>query len=86
MTSMDTAVFKTTIGLLVNQGKDQRLPNEGEITDPKYLGLIVRQIDDSKSTLDELPRLEDLLAGISFVEEGIELLYEVFEKARTRSE
>ena len=86
MTSMDTAVFKTTIGLLVNQGKDQRLPNEGEITDPKYLGLIVRQIDDSKSKLDELPRLEDLLAGISFVEEGIELLYEVFEKARTRSE
>ena len=47
--------------------------------------MIVREIDDIKSKLDGLSR-KDLLASISFFEEGIELLYEVFDKARCRSE
>ena len=45
----------------------------------------MREIDDIKSKLDGLLR-KDLLASISFFEEGIELLYEVFDKARSRSE
>ncbi len=82
-----TAVFKATIGLLVNKGRDKLAEKlrDGDVTDQKFRGLIVREIDDIKSMLDGLAR-KDLLASISFFEEGIELLYVVFDKARTRSE
>ena len=91
MSSMVTAVFKATIGLLVNNGKDWAAEKlkEGDVTaavtDQNFRGLIVREIDDIKSKLDGLSR-KDLLASISFFQEGIELLYEVFDKARYRSE
>ena len=87
MSSIVTAVFKATIGLLVNKGRDvaaERL-KEGDVTDQKFRGLIVREIDDIKSKLDGLAR-KDLLASMSFFREGIELLYEVFQKASHRSE
>ena len=87
MSSLITAVFKATIGLLVNKGRDklaERL-NEGDVTDQKFRGLIVREIDEIKSKLDGLAR-KDLLASISLFKEGIELLYEVFESARPSSE
>ncbi|KAL9966978.1 hypothetical protein ACROYT_G025129, partial [Oculina patagonica] len=54
---------------------------DGDVTDQKFRGLIVREIDDIKSKLDGLSR-KDLLASISFFEEGIELLYKVFDKAK----
>jgi len=87
MSSIVTAVFKVTIGLLVNKGRDKAAEKlkDGDITDQKFRGLIVREIDDIKSKLDGLSR-KDLLASISFFEEGIELLYEVFNKARFRNE
>ena len=56
MTSIITTVFKATIGLLVNKGRDvaaERL-KDGDVTDQKFLGLIVREIDDIKSKLDGL--------------------------------
>ena len=87
MSSIVTAVFKATIGLLVNKGRDvaaERL-KEGDVTDQKFRGLIVREIDDIKSKLDGLAR-KDLLASMSFFKEGIELLYEVFQRASPRSE
>ena len=87
MSSIVTAVFKATIGLLVNKGRDvaaERL-KEGDVTDQKFRGLIVREIDNIKSKLDGLAR-KDLLASMSFFKEGIELLYEVFQKASPRSE
>ena len=87
MSSLITAVFKATIGLLVNKGRDklaERL-NEGDVTDQKFRGLIVREIDEIKSKLDGLAR-KDLLASISLFKEGIELLYEVFESARPSNE
>ena len=81
-----TAVFKATIGLLVNKGRDKLAEklNEGDVTDQKFRGLVVREIDELKSKLDGLAR-KDLLASISLFKEGIELLYEVFESARSRS-
>ena len=87
MSSIVTAVFKATIGLLVNKGRDKVAEKlkDGDVTDQKFRGLIVREIDDIKSKLDGLSR-KDLLASISFFEEGIELLYEVFDKARSRGE
>ena len=87
MSSLITAVFRATIGLLVNKGRDKLAEklNEGDVTDQKFRGLIVREIDEIKSKLDGLAR-KDLLASISLFKEGIELLYEVFESARPSSE
>ena len=87
MSSLITAVFKATIGLLVNKGRDKLAEklNEGDVTDQKFRGLIVREIDEIKSKLDGLAR-KDLLASISLFKEGIELLYEVFESVRSSSE
>ena len=87
MSSIITAVFKATIGLLVNKGRDKAAEKfkDGDVTDQKFRGLIVREIDDIKSQLKGLAR-KDLLASISFFKEGIELLYEVFGKARRRRE
>ena len=87
MSSIITAVFKATIGLLVNKSRDKAAEKlkDGDVTDQQFRTLIVREIDDIKSKLDGLSR-KDLLASISFFEEGIELLYEVFGEARSRSE
>ena len=87
MSSLITAVFKATMGLLVNKGRDKLAEklNEGDVTDQKFRGLIVREIDEIKSKLDGLAR-KDLLASISLFKEGIELLYEVFESAGSSSE
>ncbi|CAH3192431.1 unnamed protein product [Porites evermanni] len=87
MSSLITAVFKATIGLLVSKGRDKLAEklNEGDVTDQKFRGLIVREIDEIKSKLDGLAR-KDLLASISLFKEGIELLYEVFESGRPSSE
>ena len=87
MSSLITAVFKATIGLLVNKGRDKLAEklNEGDVTDQKFRGLIVREIDEIKSKLDGLAR-KDLLASISLFKEGTELLYDVFESVRSNSE
>ena len=87
MSSLITAVFKATIGLLVNKGRDklaERL-NEGDVTDQRFRGLIVREIDEIKSKLHGLAK-KDLKTSISLFKEGIELLYEVFESVRPSSE
>ena len=87
MSAIITGVFKATIGLLVNKGRDkvaERL-KDGDVTDKQFRSLIVREIDDIKSKLDGLSR-KDLLASISFFKEGIELLYEAFDLIRSRSE
>ena len=87
MSSIVTAVFKATIGLLVNKGRDKAAEKlkDGDITDQRFRGLIVREIDDIKSKLDGLSR-KDLGASISSFKEGIVLLYEVFNKAKIRNE
>ena len=86
MSSVVTAVLKATVGLLVTKGRDvaARKLREGDVTDQKFRGLIVREIDDIKSKLEGIARKE-LLASISFFKEGIEFLYEVFDKVRFSS-
>ena len=87
MSSIASAVFKVTIGWLVDKGRDTAAEKlkDGDVTDQKFRALIVREIDDIKSKLDGLSR-KDLGASISFFEEGIELLYDFFVKARSRGE
>ena len=76
MTSIITAVFKATIGLLVNKGRDKAAEKlkDGDVTDQKFRALIVREIDDIKSKLDGLAR-KDLLAAIDAFEAGLKYLY-----------
>ena len=73
MSSQTTTLFKATIGLL---GRE-KIPKDGDATDEKFRSLIVREIDYVKSKLDALSR-KDLKVSISFFQEGIALLYEVF--------
>ena len=87
MSEFITAVFKATVGWLVDKGRDEAAKKlkDGDVTDQQFRGIIMREIDDMKSKLDGLSR-KDLLASIGFFREGIELLYEVFEEKRSRSE
>ena len=87
MSSIVTALFKLTIGLLVNKVRDKiaEILKDGDVTDQRFHSLIVREIDDIKSKLDALSR-KDLEASISFFEEGIALLYEVFDIVKSRNE
>ena len=87
MSVIITAVFKATMGWLVDKCRDEAAKKlkDGDITDQQFRGIIIREIDDLRSKLDGLSR-KDLLASISFFREGVELLYEVFEDTRSRSE
>ena len=87
MSSTVTTLFKATLGLLVNKGRDKaaEILKDGDVTDQRFHSLIVREIDDIKSKLDALSR-KDLEASISFFEEGIALLYEVFDIVKSRNE
>ena len=87
MSAMITAVFKATIGWLVDKGRYEAAKKlkDGDVTDQQFRGIIMREIDDMKSKLDGLSK-KDLLASISFFREGIELLYGVFEETRSRRE
>lgn len=88
MSLVVTAVFKSTIGLLVNKGRDKAAERlkEGDVTDQKFRGVIMREIDNVKLKLDGLAR-KDLLASISFFKEGIESLFVVFDRvARSGSQ
>ena len=73
--------------MLVYKGRDKAAEKlkDGDVTDQKFRGLIVREIDEIKSKLDGLSK-KDLGASISSFKEGIEVLYEVFNKARIRNE
>ena len=87
MSEIITAVFKATIGWLVDKGRDEAAKKlkDGDVTDQQFRSIIMREIDDMKFKLDGLSR-KDLLSSITFFREGIQLLYEVFEEERTRSE
>ena len=58
---------------------------DGDVTDQRFRDIIMREIDDTRSKLKRLSR-RDLIASIYFFREGMELLYEVFEEIRSRSE
>ena len=87
MSVIITAVFKATVGWLVDKSRDELAKElkDGDVTDQRFRGIIMREIDDMRSKLKGLSR-KDLLASICFFREGMELLYEVFEETRSRSE
>ena len=84
MSSIVTAVFKATIGLLVNKGRDkaaEKLKN-GDVTDQRFRSVILREIDDIKSKLDGLAR-KDLLTSISCFRRGVVYLFKLLDETKT---
>ena len=81
MSSIITAVFKATFGLLVNKARDKAAEKlkEGDVTDKRLRDLIQREIDDIKSKLDGLAR-KDLLAAIDAFEAGVRYLYQAVDE------
>ena len=81
MSSIITAVFKATIGLIVNKGRDaaaERL-EDGDVADQKFRRVIVREIEDIKKKLDALARTH-LLSGIDAFETGLGYLYQAIDE------
>ena len=80
MSAIIAAVFKATIGLIVNKGRDaaaERL-KEGDVADQRFRGMIVREIEDIKTRLDGLARMA-FLAAIDAFEAGLRYLYQAID-------
>ena len=80
MSAIISAVFKATIGLIVNKGRDvaaERM-KEGDVADQKFRSLIVRDLKEIHYKLDALSQ-KDLKAAVDFFETGLGCLYRVFD-------
>ena len=76
MSAIILAVFKATIGLIVDKGRDvaaERM-KEGDVTDQKFRSLIVRDLKEIHNKLDALSQ-KDLKAAVDFFETGLGCLY-----------
>ena len=80
MSSIETFVFKATIGWLVNKGRDVTAEKlkEGDVTDKKVRDLIVREVKDIKSKLDGLSR-KDLLVAVDSFETGVRFFFQALD-------
>ena len=80
MSAIISAVFKATIGLIVDKGRDvaaERL-KEGDVADQKFRSLIVRDLKEIHYKLDALSQ-KDLKAAVDFFETGLGCLYRAFD-------
>ena len=70
-----TGVLKLALGLISKKLRTYGAEKlqDGGLTDQKFRGWIVRELDDIKSKLDALSR-KDLCASISFLQQGIQRL------------
>ena len=80
MSSIETFLFKATIGWLVNKGRDVTAEKlkEGDVTDKKVRDLIVREVKDIKSKLDGLSR-KDLLVAVDSFETGVRFFFQALD-------
>lgn len=80
MSSIVTAVFKATVGIIVNKARDKAAEKlkQGDVMDQRFRDLIKREIDDIKSRLDGLSR-KDLLSAIDAFEAGMRYLYQAMD-------
>ena len=84
MSAIISAVFKATIGLIVDKGRDvaaERM-KEGDVTDQKFRSLIVRDLKEIHGKLDALSQ-KDLNAAIDFFETGLGCLYKAVDTMRS---
>ena len=83
MSAIISAVFKATIGFIVNKGRDvaaERM-KEGDVADQKFRSLIVRDLKEIHYKLDALSQ-KDLNAGVDFFETGLGCLYNAVDTMR----
>ena len=75
MTSIVTSMISSTVGLLCDKARDSTAAKlkDGDITDAKIREIVVRELDDIKTKLDGLSRV-NLLSSYRFLKEGVELL------------
>ena len=84
MSAIISAVFKATVGLIVDKGRDvaaERL-KEGDVADQKFRSLIVRDLKEIHYKLDALSQ-KDLNAAIDFFETGLGCLYKAVDTMRS---
>ena len=75
MTEVITGVLKLAFGLISKKLRTYGAEKleDGGLTDQKFRGWIVREMDEIKSKLDAISR-KDLCASISFLQEGVQRL------------
>ena len=75
MSSIITAILRSTVGLLCDKARDSAANKlkDGDLTDQKLREIIVKDLTDIKSKLDCLS-LKDLDSSYSFLKEGVRLL------------
>ena len=84
MSAIISAVFKATIGLIVDKGRDvaaERM-KEGDVADQKFRSLIVRDLKEIHNKLDVLSQ-KDLKAAVDFFETGLACLYKAVDTMRS---
>ena len=84
MSAIISAVFKATIGLIVDKGRDvaaERM-KEGDVTDQKFRSLVVRDLKEFHNKLDALSQ-KDLNAAVDFFETGLGCLYRAVDTMRS---
>ena len=84
MSAIILAVFKATIGLIVDKGRDvaaERM-KEGDVADQKFRSLIVRDLKEIHNKLDALSQ-KDLNAAVDFFETGLGCLYRAVDTMRS---
>ena len=81
MSSIITALLRSTVGLLCDKARDSAANKlkDGDLGDEKLREIIVEDLTDIKSKLDCLS-LRDLDASYSFLQEGVQLLSLVLDK------
>ena len=75
MSSIITAILRSTVGLLCDKARDSAANKlkDGDLADEKLREIIVKDLTDIKSKLDCLS-LKDLDSSFSFLKEGVRLL------------
>ena len=75
MSEVITGVLKLAFGFISNKLRTYgaKKLEDGGLTDQKFRGWIVREMDDIKSKLDAISR-KDLCASISFLQQGVQRL------------
>ena len=84
MSAIISAVFKATIGLIVDKGRDvaaERM-KEGDVADQKFRSLIVRDLKEIHNKLDVLSQ-KDLKSAVDFFETGLACLYKAVDTMRS---
>jgi hypothetical protein len=76
-------MISSTAGLLCDKARDSTAAKlkDGDITDAKIREIVVRELDDIKTKLDGLSRV-NLLSSYRFLKEGVELLNVSLDKSK----